>query len=48
MNLRKQKNYYKYFFLILFFITLVSCNIQKKIDDTEYLWIGDNGIEFYE
>jgi hypothetical protein len=39
--------------LILIFILLFlsSCSIQKQvdnIDDTEHLWIGDNGIEFYE
>ena len=32
-------------FIILF---LSSCAIQKQVDDTEHLWIGGNGIEFYE
>jgi hypothetical protein len=30
---------------------LILICIQKQvdnIDDTEHLWIGDNGIEFYE
>jgi len=36
--------------LILIFILLFlsSCSVQKQVDDTEHLWIGDNGIEFYE
>jgi hypothetical protein len=36
---------------IIIFIFLSCCSIQKQvdnIDDTEHLWIGDNGIEFYE
>ena len=36
--------------LLIIFIVLVlsSCAVQKKVDNTEHLWIGDNGIEFYE
>ena len=34
--------------LIFIFLCLVSCGTQKQVDDTEHLWIGDNGIEFYE
>jgi hypothetical protein len=33
---------------IIIFIFLSSCSVQKQVDDTEHLWIGDNGIEFYE
>ena len=32
-------------FILLF---LSSCSVQKQVDDTERLWRGDNGIEFYE
>ena len=31
---------------IVFFLS--SCAVQKEADDTEHLWIDDNGIEFYE
>ena len=37
--------------LIVIGMFLLNCNTQKKVnntDDTEHLWIGDNGIEFYE
>ena len=36
--------------LLIIFIVLVlsSCAVQKQVDDTEHLWRGDNGIEFYE
>jgi hypothetical protein len=36
--------------LLIIFIVLVlsSCAVQKQVDDIEHLWIGDNGIEFYE
>ena len=36
--------------IITIFILLIlsSCSVQKQVDDTEHLWIGDNGIEFYE
>tara|TARA_R110001583_G_scaffold13158_1_gene57136 strand:- start:315 stop:434 length:120 start_codon:yes stop_codon:yes gene_type:complete len=33
---------------IFILLILSSCSVQKKVDDTEHLWIGDNGIEFYE
>ena len=37
--------------IIITIITLLllgGCCVQKDIDDTERLWRGDNGIEFYE
>jgi hypothetical protein len=36
--------------LLIIFILLIlsSCSVQKQVDDTEHLWRGDNGIEFYE
>ncbi len=37
--------------IIITIITLLllgGCIAQKDIDDTEHLWIGDNGVEFYE
>jgi hypothetical protein len=33
---------------IFILLILSSCAVQKQVDDTEQLWIGDNGIEFYE
>ena len=36
--------------LLIIFILLIlsSCSVQKQADDTEHLWRGNNGIEFYE
>jgi len=36
--------------IITIFILLIlsSCSVQKQVDDTEHLWKGANGIEFYE
>jgi len=36
--------------LLIIFILLIlsSCTTQKQVDDTEHLWKGANGIEFYE
>ena len=33
---------------IIILLILSSCSVQKQVDDTEHLWRGDNGIEFYE
>ena len=33
---------------IIAILILNSCSIYKQVDDTEHLWRGDNGIEFYE
>ena len=33
---------------IFILLILSSCAVQKQVDDTEHLWRGDNGIEFYE
>ena len=33
---------------IFILLILSSCLVQKQVDDTEHLWRGDNGIEFYE
>lgn len=33
---------------IISILILTSCSISKQVDDTERLWRGDNGIEFYE
>ena len=33
---------------IIILLILGSCVVQKDIDDTEHLWTGDDGIEFYE
>ena len=33
---------------IFILLILSSCSVQKQVDDTEHLWRGDNGIEFYE
>ena len=42
----------KQILVILIFLILVitSCfvNQLKTVDDTEHLWIGKDGIEFYE
>jgi|TARA_R110000744_G_scaffold211127_1_gene330246 hypothetical protein len=34
--------------LIIIFISLNGCTVQKPVNDTEHLWRGDNGIYFYE
>jgi len=34
--------------LLLLSLLFITCNTYKQTDDTEYLWRGDNGIEFYE
>tara|TARA_R110000822_G_scaffold46904_1_gene124712 strand:+ start:393 stop:512 length:120 start_codon:yes stop_codon:yes gene_type:complete len=36
--------------LLIIFIVLVlsSCALQKQVDDTEHLWIGNNKEMFYE
>tara|TARA_R110000744_G_scaffold372930_1_gene484852 strand:- start:362 stop:511 length:150 start_codon:yes stop_codon:yes gene_type:complete len=36
--------------LVIVLISVVSCfvNQLKTVDDTEHLWIGKDGIEFYE
>jgi len=33
---------------IIIILLITSCTTQKQIDDTEHLWIGDDGIEFYD
>jgi outer membrane biogenesis lipoprotein LolB len=33
---------------IIIIIFLSSCSAQKQVNDTEHLWQGANGIEFYE
>jgi uncharacterized protein YceK len=34
--------------LFIVLLILSGCSSIKNIDDTEHLWIGDNGIEFYD
>tara|TARA_R110001583_G_scaffold115588_1_gene266129 strand:- start:2132 stop:2248 length:117 start_codon:yes stop_codon:yes gene_type:complete len=34
--------------IILIIFILSGCITPKQIDDTEHLWKGANGIEFYE
>jgi len=33
---------------IFIFLILSSCCIQKQVDDTEQIWIGNNKETFYE
>ena len=34
--------------LLLLSLLFITCSTYKQVDDTEHLWIGGNGIEFYE
>jgi len=34
--------------LLLLSLLFITCNTYKQVDDTEHLWRGDNGVEFYE
>ena len=38
----------KIIIIIITLLLLCGCCVQKDVDDTEHLWRGDNGIEFYE
>ena len=38
----------KKFLIIIISLLMLGCGAYKNIDDTEHLWRGDNGIEFYE
>jgi|TARA_R100001143_G_scaffold58681_1_gene56707 hypothetical protein len=35
-------------FIIFIFLILSSCAVQKQVDDTEQIWIGNNKETFYE
>jgi hypothetical protein len=39
-----------YIVIIFGLITVTSCLVNKltTVDDTEHLWIGKDGVEFYE
>ena len=37
-----------YMLIIILIILINGCTTIKSVDDTEHLWRGDNGIEFYE
>jgi len=49
MNKKQELQIFLIYMLIIILIILINgCGTIKSIDDTEHLWIGDNGIEFYE
>jgi len=34
--------------LLIISLLFITCSTYKQADDTEHLWIGSDGIEFYE
>ena len=34
--------------IFIIFLILSGCSTINNIDDTEHLWRGGNGVEFYE
>lgn len=49
MNRKQELQIFLMYMLIIILIILINgCTTIKNVDDTEHLWRGDNGIEFYE